>query len=207
MIAAQKKSQSLEDVLMAITSGDAPPDAAQLRKLISEHPEYKSEIIDFATAWVEMEALSEPNEVAQDDVDLVVNRTMSRVQQILFDSKKAEKLTDLYADVSASGHDLDSFQRELGVDRSILDCLANRHIRPELIPRRLVLAMARVLNRPVDLLREFFVLPPIPAGAYKARGKPEVGKVDFAFIVEHSNLSDAEKRRWLDEEPDGETKG
>ena len=71
------------DVLAKLAALLAPPDAQQLRGWMSQYPEYKASIITFVTDWIEMEATKVPHEVTTEDVNLVVNRTMSRVQQIL----------------------------------------------------------------------------------------------------------------------------
>jgi hypothetical protein len=202
MIATQNDTPALDHVLAEIASSSTPPDAAQLRGWLAKYPEFKSEIIEFATDWVEMEAARVPHEVTREEVDLVVNRTMSRVHQILFDAKKPASLTDLMADVKASGHDLDSFQRAVGVDRSIVSCFAGRLIKPATVPFNLVKAMAEALNRPVEVLQDFLRLPPMPAGAYKARNRPQTKQEDFATILMDADLPEAEKARWLAEAPD-----
>jgi hypothetical protein len=151
-----------------------------------------------------MAAAPAPVELTDEDVNTVVNRTMSRVNQLLFESRKSEKLTDLFVDIKASGHDGDSFRRLLGIDHSILDCLAKRLVSPASVPRRLVEAMASALNREVDVLRQFLLMPPVPATAYKSRKKPQVQQMDFKDLVAHADLTDAEKRRWLVEAVDGD---
>jgi hypothetical protein len=202
MIASSDRRVSLDDVLAKLAALPAPPDAQQLRGWMSQYPEYKASIITFVTDWIEMEAAKVPHEVTTEDVDLVVNRTMSRVQQLLDQGKRPAVIEDLAADISAAGHDLDSFQRALGIDRAMLTSLIERMVRPATIPLRLVTAMADALRRRIEHVRDYLRLPPQPAAAYKARTRPQPKQVDFAFIVQYAELPEPDKARWLAEAPD-----
>jgi hypothetical protein len=202
MIANQNRTPSLDDVLAEIAASPVPPDAQQLRCWMNRYPAFKAEIVDFATDWIEMEAAKSPHEVTKDEVDLVVNRTMSRVQQLLDEAERPTSMKDLLADITAAGHDFESFQRAVGIDRSMLTCLAERMIRPATIPLRLVTAMALALNRTVEVVRDYLRLPPQPAAAYKARNRPESKQVDFAEVVDCAELPDTDKARWLTEASD-----
>jgi hypothetical protein len=202
MIADRNRKPSLDDVLTEVAAAPNPPDAGGLRAWAAKYPEFAAEIIDFATDWVEMEATGPKPVVTADDVDVVVNRTMSRVQMLLDDAERPTALTDLAADIGAAGHDLDSFQRAIGIDRSILDCLIARLVSPATVPSRLVQVLGAALNRSLERVYDYLRLPPQPVAAYKARKRPEVKQADFAMIVRHSQLSDAEKARWLAEPPD-----
>lgn len=197
----ENQKLSLDAVLAQIAASPTPPDAAQTRTWIERYPQYKAEIINFATDWVELNAHAAP-ETTQEDVDLVVNRTMSRVQQLLDEGERTQSLNDLVADIKAAGHDLDSFQQAVGIDRSVLTCLSERMIRPSTIPLRLVTTMANVLGRAVDLVRDYLRLPPRPLAAFKATNRPQPKQVDFAFVIEHAELPQAQKARWLKEPPD-----
>jgi hypothetical protein len=192
---------SLDGVLARISAASTPPDARTLRAWITRYPQFKAEIIDFATSWVEMDAARSALEVTAEDVNLVVNRTMSRVQALL-DAEQPRTIKDLVADIHAVGHDIDSFQRAIGIDRSMLDCLILRLIKPSTIPARLVLALAETLKQPAQVVRNYLLLPPELPAASKALRRPEAKQVDFSAVVEHSSLSDAEKAGWLVETPD-----
>ena len=193
---------SLDDVLAELAALPAAPDAQQLRQWMSQYPEFAAEIVDFATDWVEMEAAEDVPEATQDEVNRIVNRTMSRVQQLLDEAERPDSMQDLGAEIKAAGHDLDSFQRAVGVDRSILTCLMERMVRPATIPLPLVLAMVEALNRSVDQVRAYLVLPPQPSAAYRSRRQPVSEQADFSELVEHAALSDADRARWLAEPPD-----
>jgi hypothetical protein len=115
MTASRNRKLALDDVLAEIASAPTPPDAQLLRGWTAKYPEFAAEIVEFATDWVEMEAATEAP-VTDEDVDLVVNRTMSRVQALLDAGERPAALTDLAADIRAAGYDLDALQRVIGVD-------------------------------------------------------------------------------------------
>jgi hypothetical protein len=202
MTTRHNRKISLDDVLEEITALPAPPDGEQLRALITRYPQFKTAIVDFATDWVEMEATRSAYEVKKEDVDVVVDRTMSRVQQVLDEATRSSSVNDLLADIKAAGHDLESFQRAVGIDRSMLTCLAERMIRPSTIPLRLVTSMAKALGRAAEVMRDYLQLPPQPAAAFKARKRPEPKQDDFAVVVKSADLTEPQKARWLTEPPD-----
>jgi hypothetical protein len=202
MIASSDRRASLDDVLARLAALPAPPDAQQLRGWMSQYPEYKASIITFVTDWIEMEAAKVRHEVTADDVNLVVNRTMSRVQQILDEADRPQAIQDLSADIAAAGHTPESFQRTLGIDDSILACLAEHMVRPATIPLRIVRDTSETLHRGLDAVRDYFRQPLQLAAAYKARKRPEAKQVDFAYLVAHADLPESEKAKWLAEPPD-----
>jgi len=202
MIASSDRRASLDDVLARLAALPAPPDAQQLRGWMSQYPEYKASIITFVADWIEMEAAKVRHEVTADDVNLVVNRTMSRVQQLLDEGKRPAAIEDLAADIVAAGHDFDSFQRAVGIDRSMLTSLIERMARPATIPLLLVTTMADALRRGIEHVRAYLRRPPQPAAAYKARKRPEPKQVDFVFLVDCAELSEPDKARWRAEPPD-----
>ena len=193
---------SLDDVLAEIAASPAVPNAQQLRHWMSQYPEFTAEIVDFVTDWVEMESAEGAPEATEDEVNSIVNRTMSRVQQLLDEVERPDSMQDLGAEIKAAGHDLDSFQRTVGIDRSILTCLMARMVRPAGIPLLLVEALAEALNRSVDQVRTYLVLPPQPSAAYRSRRQPVSKQADFSDLVEHAELSDTDKARWLAEPSD-----
>jgi nucleotide-binding universal stress UspA family protein len=202
MTANANRKLPLDEVLDNFSGLSGPPDATTLRAWTKEYPEYERELVAFATDWVAMEAARVERVVTAEDVDVVVNRTMSRVQAVLDAAERPETLTDLAADMIAAGHDFESFQRSVGIDRSILDSLVMRLAKPATVPTLLVRLLAGALNRPVDALRGYFRLPPQLAAAHKSRTRPAPTQVDFAMLVQHSQLSELEKDRWLREPPD-----
>jgi hypothetical protein len=205
MAANRNDRPALDDVLAHLAAAPRPPDAQTLRVWTARYPNFAAEIIDFATDLHEMEAARAQHDVAivdAEDVDVVVNRTMSRVQTLLDAIERPEAVTDLTAEISAVGLDLDSFQRAVGIDRSILDCLLARLVKPATLPAKLVSALGEILNRSSDRIRDYLRLPPHSVAAYKSRKRPQTTQVDFAMIVQQSRLSEPEITRWLSEPPD-----
>lgn len=202
MTTNRSRKPSLDEVLEAIAANSEPPRPAELRIWIDQHPQFKVEIINFATDWVEMEASKVSHEVTQEDVNVVVNRTMSRVQQELHTAQRSASITDLSAEIKAAGYDIDSFQRAIGIDRSILSCLISRLIRPATLPFTLVRGIAEALHRELEAVRTYFRLPPLAQEAYKSRSKPTVKQVDFGMLLDTAELSGADQARWRAEAPD-----
>ena len=193
---------TLDDVLNDIASLPAPPDRKTFRWIVDQHPAYREEIIDFVTDWIAMEAVLPQHETTQEDVNRVVNRAMSQVQRILRQSEESAPIQDLAVAVHEAGRDLRSFERSVGIDRTLFTSLADRRIRPQTIPRRLLTAIARSLCTPVGAVRRYLCLPPRHAAAYSAITAPKLDQVDFEVAVLGSALSDKERRLWLAEPPD-----
>lgn len=202
MIARTEQKETLDDVLAEISAMPVPPDDQQLRGWLNRYPEFKASIIDFVTDWVDMEASRAPHDVTPEDVNLVVNRTMSRVQQALDEADRPPAIHDLAAEITSAGYDLGSYQRTLGIDHSMLTCLAERMVKPATIPLRLVQDIAYTLQRSNELVRAYFRKPPQLSAAYKARRQPERKQVEFSYIVEHADLTPPDKAKWLAERPD-----
>ena len=195
-------TQTLDEILNAIASLPAPPSQAEFRKLLVRFPEHKSEIIDFVTAWIELECTRDAHEATDVDVDRVVNRTMSRVMQVLHERAGSKPISNLSGSIRVAGHDLKSFERTVGIDRSILTLLESRLIRPATIPALLVDRIASALGRTADSVRAYLVLPPQTATAYMSTHTPRVTQEEFAEAVRNSRLSNTDQTRWLAESPD-----
>lgn len=202
MTAKPNRKTELDDVLDEFAALPATPDAATLRAWKETYPEFSRELSNFAADWIATDATAADRTVEAEDVNRVVNRTMSRVQMMLDDDARSAVLTDLAEDISASGQNFESFQRQVGIDRSILDGLLLRLANRETVPALLISRVAEALNRRVDSVRAYFWLPAKMAAAYKSRTRPTATQVDFAALVKDSSLSEEEKRRWLRELPD-----
>lgn len=202
MKAKNDRTSDLDAVLDEFASLSGPPDAATLRAFIEDHPEFERELIEFATDWVATDAARHRQPVTPELIDSIVNRTMSRVQSIMDAAERAPELIDLATDIRAAGHDFESFQRAVGIDRSILDGLISRLIKPATLPARLVAAVADALKRSADEFRGYVLIPPRLAAVHKSRGRPTAKQADFQVFVRDSDLPDADKSRWLVEPPD-----
>lgn len=201
MTAIAGRRAPLDQVLDEFAALPEPPDAATVRKWVGQYPEYKREIIAFAADWVAMDAAG-GHPVADEQVDRVVNRTMSRAQSLLDRAPEAEALTDLGGAMRAAGYDEHSLPRLIGIDRSIWDSVSLRLAIPRSIPGVLVRELSEALRVSSDALRYFLLLPPRIAGAHKAKAKPVAAQVDFAVLVNASHLTNQEKERWIREPPD-----
>jgi hypothetical protein len=197
MITNLDRKADLDDVLAEIAAAAVPPSAKALRIWTNKYPEFASAIIDFVTDWIATDALRSAHAASADEVDLVVNRTMSRVQMMLDEAERSAELSDLVADMSKVGHDLDSFQRAIGLDRTLVDSLVSRVIKPSTMPAEIVQRMASTLRRQVDTVRTYLRLEPQLLAAYKSRRQPTVHQVDFSYLVKHAQLPDDEKARLL----------
>jgi len=208
MTAKPNRRPTLDEVLADIATLPAAPVGSDLREWINRYPQFKTEIIDFVTDLADMETFAAPVTTTNDEVDLIVNRTMSRVQQIMDEEKQTSPLTDLLMDIKAAGHDLDSFQRQVGIDRSLLTCLANRFVRPSTIPYLLISLIATALNRRIEAVREYFLLPmQINAAAYKSKKPPRPQQQDFSVLIGYADLDEIKKSEWLSQPPDPELGG
>lgn len=195
------RKPTLDDVLDEIATSDTAPDNRELRAWMSKYPEYSRAIVEFVTDWVATDAMRGRQAITPEDVDLVVNRTMSRVQATL-DAERPSTIQDLLQDAEAAGHDPHSLQRVLGIDDTLLSCLAARLIEPATVPLRLVQGLVRALSRPIDLVRDYLRMPPQAVGALRSRKRPELQRQDFATLVKCSLLPEAEKERWIREARD-----
>jgi hypothetical protein len=202
MTTKTERQHSLDDVLTEIRALGAPPAGDQLRAWLKRYPTFKKDIIDYVTAWVDVETRAALPDPAPEVVNRVVSRTMSRVQQLLDEADRQRSMHDLSAEITAAGHSFESFQRTLGIDASILMSLVERLVRAATIPARLVREIAQALQRDLDTVRDFFRRPPQLATANKARRQPASKQVDFAYLVEHSALPEPERVKWLAEAPD-----
>lgn len=193
---------SLDEVLDEIATAPTPPDAKTVRAWTARYPAFANAIVDFVTDWIEMDLVPTNPAPSEEAIDAAVSRTMSRIQLLLDAADRAAPLTDLTHDIRSAGHDFASFERSVGIDRSILDCLISRLVKPATIPGRLIQSIAAVLNRSVDHIRDYLRLPLQTSAAFKARHRPVPRQADFGDIVRGSQLTDADKSRWLAEPPD-----
>src|ERR1700735_1406168 len=208
MTAKLNRQPTLDEVLADIVTLQAPPVRSDLREWINHYPQFKTEIIDFVTDWADMETFAAPVIPTEDEVDLIVNRTMSRVQQIMDEETQRAPLTDLLTDIKAVGYDFESFQRQVGIDRSLLTCLANRFVRPSTIPSLLITLIATALNRRIETVRKYFLLPiQINSAAYKSKSAPKPHQQDFSVLVGYADLEESKKSEWISQPSDPELGG
>jgi hypothetical protein len=202
MTAKPNRKPDLDAVLDEFASLAGPPDAETLRAFIEEYPEFKRELVEYATDWIATDAARNRAPVTAEVLDGIVGRTMSRVQSLLDAAERPAKIVDLAADIHASGHDFDSFQRTVGIDGMMLDCVIARLVKPWTLPAKLVASAADALKRSADEFRDYVRMPPQLAAANKSRSRPQATQVDFRTLVADSDLPAPDKARWLVEPPD-----
>jgi hypothetical protein len=198
---------TLDEVLQEFITAETAPTAEHVRAWIKRYPQFEYEIIAFATTWVEVDNAPPGDPIKVSDIDHVVNHTMSRLQNLLFEEDAAAKtveIRDFVTVIKAAGHELDSFEQAIGVDRSILTCLIERLILPKTIPGRLIASIAVILRLSREAVRHYFEDPPRSRAAHRARQRPVIRQVSFADAVRDSTLPEQDKRRWLAEIPQPE---
>lgn len=196
-----KAAPTLDDVLMRFAEAVDTPNETVLRGWLADYPQYARELIEFATDWIERDAARADVDFSQADFDSIVNRTMSRAQQLL-DEAPQNDVVDLQAEIRRAGYSTASFERLIDVDQSILDCLFARLVKAATIPARLIEAISDALDRSADSVRAYFRLSPQQALAHKASTQPKLVQVDFHDLVRHSSLQEDVRLRWLSEAPD-----
>lgn len=193
---------TLDEVLQEFIAAGTAPTAGHVREWINRYPQFSHEIIAFATTWIEVDNASPGNPIEASDIDRVVNRTMSKIQNLLFEEEAAAKtaeIRDFLVVIKAAGHDLDSFEQAIGVDRSILVCLIERLIEPTTLPGCLIITIAEIVRLSIDTVQNYFAGPPKPQAAHRAKQKPVIQQVSFAEAVRSSTLPAQDKIRWLTE--------
>lgn len=197
----EKTAPTLDEVLMRFAETADTPNETVLRDWLADYPQFARELIDFATDWIERDAARAHADFSQADFDSIVNRTMSRAQQLL-DEMPQNDVVDLQAEIGRAGYSTASFERLVGVDQSILDCLFARLVKTATIPARLIEAISDALDRSTDSVRAYFRLSPQQALAYKASNQPVLKQVDFNDLIRQSSLQEDVRLRWLSEAPD-----
>jgi hypothetical protein len=193
---------TLDEVLQEFIAAGPAPTAEHVREWINRYPQFAREIIAFATTWIEVDNAPPGDPIEACEIDHVVNQTMSRLQNLLFEEEAAAKtveIRDFVAAIKAAGHDLESFERAIDVDRSILTCLVERLIQPTTIPGRLIIRIAEILRLSKDAVRNYFAGPPKSQATHRAKQKPTIQQVSFAEAVRSSTLPEQDKMRWLAE--------
>lgn len=185
-------SEELDDVLFELATADhLDPD--EVRATIARHPEFASEILEFASEWIEADALAGPR-----SGEVRSSASAFEVELAEFWSAEAEEEGDPFSGVEPSR--LQSIARESEVHVTILMQLCRRMIDSATVPFILVESVARGLGKPAKLLSDFLQGPQLLAPAdYKSpNGRPRFGeKMSFAEAVRKSPMDESLKARWL----------
>lgn len=201
---------TLEDVLNEFVAEYDQPTAAALKTWATRYPQFRRELVEFAAAWAEQQALPPAPELSAEQEKSLVDRAMSHVLNVAFSrDEQAQGLeandppvTSLTGEARQAGFSAQELAKECGLDLALISKLNNRQIRPGSIPPRLISQLGTLLRRPAAIIAAFFASPPqISAGrAFLSRSKPQSKEQQsFADAVRASSLSATEKERWLEE--------
>ena len=202
---------ALDDVLNEFVMKEERPTPAALNAWIRDYPQFERELVDFASVWVAEDVLAEPSPLSNEEYDLVVNRVMSRVENLMYQNGKSEAtakqqspghLNGLFQAAKDVGLDVSHFLDACRIDRILAVKLDARQIDPRSIPMTLIDLIARTLRRRVDEVVSFLALPPriIPNASFKAHSTPQVGQQEsFTTALQKCALPKTLKDYWLAE--------
>lgn len=201
---------TLDDVLHEFVAENDRPTAENIQKWVAYYPHFEKELVDFAATWAEQLVLPEAPDLGDASERVLIDRAMSHVQNMAYHTSGAQAespIQNLTGEAQRAGMDSQEFAKACGLDLALVSKLNSRMIEPATIPGSLVRHVARLIDRSFDAVANYLAMPPrnLAGNAYLARAKPSsFGRQSFADAVNASSLSDAEKRRWLDEGTDRE---
>lgn len=201
---------TLNDVLNEFMAEHSAPQADSLATFVKRYPQYRRELIDFAAVWAEQLILPTEPELSPDQEKLLIDRTMSHVENVLFNrdepTQEAEKTTtplkNLAGEARKLGYKPREFAKVCGLDLALMTKLSNRLIILSTIPSSLISHIGRLLSRSFEEVSDYLDMPTadLASKSFLSRKKPQSQKQQsFADAIQGSSLSDAEKARWLDE--------
>jgi len=205
------ESPALSDVLNEFVMAVGHPTRMALEAWIRKYPHFRHELVDFVSSWVAEETLPEPAPLTIEEENLIVNRAMSQVENLLFQNDKASEpviesinmpLNSLIQSASKVGVDVAGLANACQLDRILIVKLEARQIQSRSIPMRLIEMIAQALKRRADEVLAFTAQPPrlIPGASYMSRDTPQVSAQEpFANAVQQSSLSQDIKDNWLAE--------
>lgn len=198
------------DVLDLFAGDGEVPSRERLQEFIAKYPQFQRELVDYALARAEEEALPEPAPLSQEAEARIASRTLSFVSSQLFEREQAAvpavaATTEPRAEQSlsqlarAASLNLGTLAGACRLDAAIVSKLNSRQISYSTIPARLVRMLAERLGVAAEVVASCFDGPPqLATGrAFLARGKPEAGAQQaFADAVESSSVSPEDKAFW-----------
>lgn len=166
-----------------------------------KYPEYRREIIEAYTDWLDMEffALEGEKDSAVDEA--VSDEDKNFIENLLARSRavSGEPLADLRDEAEKKGVAREDLLTALGVSETLMRKLERRNLKE--IPEWVEKKIAEILNLSRESLRAFFALPPaLPKAArYKSKHTPQAQpKQSFAEAVRRDpELSAEEKQKLL----------
>jgi hypothetical protein len=200
-------SESLRDVLYALSVAQEVPDAILVDDFVRRFPDYASEITEFAIELA-ADAIDDANgdsESAEAGVSAEVSRAMSRFQNRLHAVRNGPERSSMRTmEVAAVENPFAALDRvrfrqlteRLNVNTVFVAKLRDRQISPSTIPKSFQNRVAKELDVPVELLAAHFAAKPEAhvRQFYKAEGKPtERGQQSFEEAVRTSGLTDEQR--------------
>ncbi|WP_374524179.1 hypothetical protein [Sphingopyxis sp.] len=179
----------LHDMLAEAGRGDVVAFAAA-------HPQYRSEILAFATEWIALAPSTEDD--AEDRAPPDIPSASVRAALERFWAKPLPPAADPFADLDFPA--IERIVAECRIDIGILRKLEKRLIDALTVPGKLLAWLAWSLGSDIATLFSYLGGAPVSAGAdYFAPGGPKTaaGKISFAEAVRTSQMSDDEKDFWL----------
>ena len=201
---------TLDDVLNTFVAENDKPTAENLKEWVKRYPQYRRELVDFATVWVQQLVLPlapkmEPDaEKALIDSAMshVLNMAYSREQQIRGHADGEGPIPSLTSEAQRAGMNMQEFAEACGLDLALVSKLNSRQFKPESIPSELVDRLGKLLQKSTVAIRVYLGKPTqaTTGKAFLAHGKPTSTEQQiFADAVQASFLSEKEKARWLGE--------
>ena len=204
-----RNKATLDDVFNTFVAENDRPTAENLQEWVNRYPQYRRELVDFATAWAEQLLLPPAPELGPEAEKALVDRAMSHVLNVAYnrdlqEQQRAENddpIHNLTGEAQRAGMNAQELAESCGLDVVLISKLNDRQIKPETIPAQLVSLFGKLIRKSTVAIRVYFSKPQQAAAgkAFLARGKPRITEQQsFADAVRMSSLSEAEKARWLD---------
>ncbi len=206
----EKPYPTLDDVLIEFVAEFEQPTDEAIKSWIYKYPEFEREIINFSATWIEQEILPGSPEFSSEEAQLLVDRAISRAQNILFEQEQAaasnttevSSVKSLISEAQKCGIGVEKLVQDCNLDKPLLSKLDKRMIIPSTIPIKLVRQFAILLHRTIEVIENYFNKPATMQSnrAFLAREKPQMSsQQDFAEAVRQSSLSEEQKSGWLSE--------
>ena len=199
---------TLDDVLNTFVAENDEPTAENLKEWVERYPQYRRELVDFATVWVEQLVLPLAPKMGPDAEKALIDSAMSHVLNTAYDREQhihghadgEDPIPSLTSEAQRAGMNMQEFAEACGLDLALVSKLNSRQFKPESIPSELVDLLGRLLRKSTIAIRVYLRKPTraTTGKAFLALGKPtSMEQQSFADAVQASLLSEKEKARWL----------
>ena len=210
-----RNEPTLDDALNTFVADNDKPTAENLKEWIELYPQYRRELVDFATVWAEQLVLPPALAMDSEAEKVQIDRAMSYVLNVAYNQKQQqqgnvdteESIRNLTSECQRIGKSVQSVAIACGLDLALFSKLNNRQIKPDTIPMKLFDYLGMSLSKPPTAIRDYLEKPTQTAMniSFLARGKPtNTEQQSFTKAVRSSSLSEQEKARWLYEGTDKE---